>query len=68
MLSLGFCVYIVARYSKKASEDFVTDVGVKKLFIDTYNRFLAFVKFRTRKGIHTDCVYPPLCIQHNSLK
>lgn len=51
-----FCVYMVVRYCTEAA-DFVTDVGVKKVFIDTYNRCLAFVKFRMRKGIHEDWVY-----------
>ena len=62
-----FCVYMCIKYCQEA-EGFCTDVGVKKVFIDTYNRCLEFVKFRMRLGEHEEYEYPPLCMQDNSLR
>ena len=60
-----FCVLEVMTYCEKHPEE-VIDVVVKKIFIDTYNRCLAFQAFRKTKVRHTDWRFVPPCVQANS--
>ena len=60
-----YCVYRVI-HAINNNIDMVDDVVIKKVFIDTYNRCLAFIKFKNGKGTHEDWVFPPPCVQHNS--
>ena len=47
--------------------DFVDDVVLKKIYIDTYNRNLGFTMFKQDKGVHEDeYFFPPPCMQDNS--
>ena len=39
---------------------------LKKIYIDTYNRQLAYATFKQAKGVHEDWVFPPPCMQDNS--
>ena len=60
-----FCLYRVINYCNRF-DDFVDDVVMKKIFIDTYNRCLAFTKFKSAKKDHVEWVFPPACMQDNS--
>ena len=45
----------------------IDEVAVKKVFLDTYNRCLAFVLFKAKaKKVHNGWIFPPLCVQDNS--
>ena len=39
---------------------------IKKIFIDTYNRSLAFDLFKQNKLDNDDWIFPPACMQDNS--
>ena len=61
-----FCVYKVIKICEER-RDFVCDVVVKKVFIDTYNRCLEFVTFREKANDpNDDWRFPPVCMQDNS--
>ena len=62
----AFCVHECIKYCND-SDNLVCDTAVKKVFLDTYNRCLAFMVFRTRnKTVMDKWVFPPLCVQDNS--
>ena len=61
-----FCVYEVVRFCKDMGNT-LSDTAIKKVFLDTYNRCLAFLTFREKnKRPHDHWVFPPLCVQDNS--
>ena len=61
-----FCVYKCIKYCKD-TDNTLNDTAIKKVFLDTYNRCLAFVIFRDRTKIVQDkWIFPPLCVQDNS--
>ena len=61
-----FCVYRVIKVCEEA-RDFVCDLVVKKVFLDTYNCCLEFMTFRETKNEPKDeWLFPPLCMQDNS--
>ena len=61
-----FCVYEVVKYCRDTGNT-LSDTSVKKVFLDTYNRCLAFLTFREKnKKPHDHWVFPPLCVQDNS--
>lgn len=60
-----YCTYKVISYIQDEVE-IVDEVVVKKIFIDTYNRCLAFDTFRKFGKAHKEWVFPPPCVQDNS--
>lgn len=63
----AYCVYEVVKYCTSMADFRVCDMSVKKVFIDTYNRCLAFVLFKAKsKNVHDKWIFPPLCVQDNS--
>ena len=63
----AYCVYEVVNYCTSMQGYEITDIAVKKVFLDTYNRCLAFVLFKAKnKKVHDRWMFPPLCVQDNS--
>lgn len=62
-----FCVNEVVNYVNLDPDNCCDDIVIKKIFIDAYNRTLAFDLFRT-KGIkqHKNWIFPKRCMQNNS--
>ena len=62
-----FCVYKSIKYCTEMQHYAVSDIALKKVFLDTYNRCLAFVMFKSKeKKVHNKWIFPPLCVQDNS--
>ena len=57
-----FCVFEVISYINKKIK-FVDDVVVKKIFIDTHNSCLRYTKFKEKKSVERELVFPPVCRQ-----
>ena len=61
-----FAINEIVNYTNLQPENMVDDLVIKKIFIDTYNRSLAFDLFRN-EGIKSnkDWLFPPRCMQDN---
>ena len=63
----AYCVYEVVKYCSSMASYELTETAIKKVFLDTYNRCLAFVLFKAKNNkVHDEWVFPPLCVQDNS--
>ena len=62
-----YCVFRVVKLCTE-NYDMLDNVVIKKVFIDTYNRILAYNTFKLGKGSHDDWVYPPPCVQDNTFR
>ena len=60
-----YCIFCFLCFCNQMP-DFVDNIVLKKIFIDTYNCELAFTMFKQAKGVHEDWVFPPPCMQDNS--
>ena len=62
----AFCVYECIKYCQE-NDNLVSDTAVKKVFLDMYNRALAFYIFREKNWkVKNAWIFPPLCMQDNS--
>ena len=60
-----YCVYRVIDACTE-HEEFLCDVTVKKVFIDTYNRCRNFVNFKLPRKADEQWLFPTHCVQDNS--
>ena len=60
-----YCVYCVIDACTE-HEEFLCDVTVKKVFIDTYNRCRNFVNFKLPRKADEQWLFPTRCVQDNS--
>ena len=63
-----FCVFEVISYCTRHPDSADDVVIIKKIFIDTYNRCLAFQAFQKTRVKHTQWSFVPPCMQDNSYK
>lgn len=60
-----FCIFEIISYINEKIE-FVDGMIIRKIFIDTYNRYLCCTAFKEKKVVPEEWVFPPPCMQENS--